>query len=199
MANDKVVLSLKQVDGNTEQSSLNLSYVNPDATKTQLLAFAEQTLALSDDTLVSAQRVEYKDLTSSKRARNFYIALDSGQPNWQQELTYTFANINPSGVTFPGRPLMFTYDGDGVPYVKSCTAFVAMTPVFYIGSESNYPHMELMQGQGLYNPADSPYYDNFKVWNDAEHTISTVAGDVVIALPETDDYEAAEVVIHITA
>lgn len=78
MADEKVTLSIKQVDGNSEQSSMNISYVNPDATDNQLHTFAEETLALSYDTLVSASRVETRELRTKQEASLKLIAGSGG-------------------------------------------------------------------------------------------------------------------------
>lgn len=199
MADEKVTLSIKQVNGSSEVSSMNISYVNPDATDKQLHTFAEETLALSYDTLVSASRVETRELQANKLDRNFYFQVD-GSTQHQTEVTYAYSALHLTD-EYPCHAFYLFYEGDGVPYVKSHTTFASVSPICYTSS-SSYPQVPVVQvsksPEFSFVPADVRT-SSFKYFKDKEHTQSTCAGDIVIALPETFNYYGAEVVIHITA
>lgn len=201
MADEKVTLSIKQVDGNSEQSTMNISYVNPDATDKQLHTFAEETLALSYDTLVSASRVETRELQANKLERNFrfYVDnMDSSQP--QTEVTYSYSKLHVTD-EYPCHVFYFAYEGDGVPYIKSHTTFASVSPIGYTSSAAHgdVPVVQVSKSpEFTFVPTDIKT-SSWKFFNDKEHTQSTCAGDIVIALPETFNYYGAEVVIHITA
>lgn len=195
MADEKVTLSIKQVDGSSEQSTMNISYVNPDATDKQLHSFAEETLALSYDTLVSASRVETRELLV-KHDSNLRVA--SGLPSAEQVKTLTFSQAN---LATNARYLYFYYEGDGELYVKSNNAWVSVSPFQYGapgsgGVSSVYCDLEVPGSSAAVSPQyDGTYKDSSKsvLWYP-----DNIGGEVVIGVRETGSYYGSEVVITIT-
>ena len=117
MADEKVVLSIKEVDGNGDQSTTNISYVNPEATDKQLHAFAEETIALSDDTLVSASRVETRDLVIGQDAPLMIMSgitggSGSSDDGYVSELRIKWSAFSSSGYV---QPINFRLPGVVAP------------------------------------------------------------------------------------
>lgn len=170
MARTDLKISTKTSEG--KSGTTTVSYVNPEATAATLKELAAKLVNLTDDTYISADRVNT-------------VNVDTESPTIKQTPTFTFSKTvfaqsefaeggNGAGGTWPAVSFTVTTDSDGV---------ISITPP-PVGYRVIYCE---------YNPNGSEPYSFYII----KHPSLSVAAEITFGITETDNFKGATQTITI--
>ena len=180
----KTDLNIKITDAYGKSSTSKISYVNPEATDSQLVAFAQKVNQLTTNQLDGASKVTTTELsTAAKLPRELTLT----------ETTATLARIKQATVENSAYNPMISITSDGTDisedplsvqggmYIKSFTCCLPACIRYdnWEGMTISYPNLLIAYGNS---------YDN----------LGPTTGTITVAMPENDKYAYAEATFTVT-
>ena len=170
---DRVDVKLKAKDQNNETTTTTISYVNPEASNSDMKQFAQKLNALTRNTYSESDKIE---------TTNLDLAPDSGQQTPIFELSVTSKPLddvksNYTSAISCASVANVTYNGDGIPY-----AYVTNPTA----SNEQYMGVAITREGSVWNLA---------VFGSVNHLIAKI---IHVRVDATENYKAAEAIFTIT-
>lgn len=180
----KTDLNMKITDAYGKSSTSKVSYVNPEATDSQLVAFAQKVNQLTTNQLDGASRVTTTELSTAAKLFRKISSEGNSSFTLEQVKSSTLESEAPTLMTIivdaDDQEITGTEANIGA-YVKENTTNL---PVAIVRSTDDDRHFDYDEALTFLS----------KIWN----TTVPQAGTITIAFPETDHYIACERTFTIT-
>ena len=180
----KTDLNMKITDAYGKSSTNKIGYVNPEATDSQLVAFAQKINQLTTNQLESASKVTTTELsTAEKLPRELTLNETTATLARIKEETVANSAYNPTiSITSDGTDISEDpLSVKGGMYIKSYTCCLPACIRYdqYEGMDISFPNLLIAYGNS---------YDN----------LGPTTGTITVAMPENEKYTYAEATFTVT-
>lgn len=185
-------INISTTDQSGNKQTNKLSYVNPEATEQQYATLIDKVVAMSNNILVSAAKVETSEINlnaSSLQAPNLSLSntgiTKTTTYRWSEVKRFTMDGENGSAIVNISQASPYESQ---IPYVKSNATSVPVAVSAVRSAETgNLSKWSVFLAAGT-------GYDNV---TDGDTLVPSLYGDIVIAVDPTDTYAGDEVTITI--
>lgn len=179
---DKTDLNIVSTDPTGKKQTTKISYVNPEASATQLYQLATQLMNTSQNTYQESSRVDTTDIidVSGLLDRNFRFSVTGDE---KRNISKTLTEIENATSSNGLYEVALNFNGEGAPYIKNTTSSVMVAIGPYEESGSVSYQFIAAAPSGVYS-GDNAY--------------SGAAGTITIAIDAGGGYKSDEITFTIT-
>lgn len=177
---DKVDVKFKSIDQSGTTSTTTISYINPEATNSEMKGFAQRLNALTTNTYKESDKVETTNLDNAPDSKELItptFTLDKTSVSYSSLKTGYVSLLCTSGVT------QLTYNGDGIPYAY-----------YTEKSDSNPDNQPSYCGLGVFKDGTKENTWNIAIFGAADRL---AIGKILVRVDATDNYKAATATLEI--
>ena len=180
---DKTDLNIVSTDPTGKKQTTKISYVNPEASATQLYQLATQLMNTSQNTYQESSRVDTTEIIDESALLNRNMQFESSGTD-TKNITRTIAEIKSATDDLKLFEIGIRFSGQGTPYIKSTTSSVAVAVAPY-EEEGNIGYSFIASAPSTAFSGDNPYIG--------------ATGIITVAIDAGDGYKSDEITLTITA